>query len=88
MFNGGLWATGGYEHINTSEILIDGVWVDGPSLPEGLGFDRHCLVAINETTAFLIGEILLDHSHLFLLQKMTLSNKAFKGHISVEIYSA
>jgi hypothetical protein len=59
MFNGGLWATGGYGRINSSEVLIDGVWIDGPDLPERLGMDRHCLVTINETTAYLIGEFLL-----------------------------
>jgi hypothetical protein len=30
--------------------------MDGPDLPEGLGMDRHCLVTINETTAFLVGQ--------------------------------
>ena len=53
--SGSLWVTGGYGRLNSSEILTNGSWSDGPDLPEGIGMDRHCLVTINETTVFLIG---------------------------------
>jgi hypothetical protein len=56
VFNGEFWVTGGYNWINSSEILNEsGVWIQGPDLPDGVGMDRHCLITINETTAILIG---------------------------------
>jgi hypothetical protein len=56
IFNGGFWVTGGYNRINSSEILAGGVWTAGPDLPEGMGMERHCLLALNETTAFIVGQ--------------------------------
>jgi hypothetical protein len=35
-------------------------------MPNGWGMDRHCLLTINETTALLIGTILIDAVVVFV----------------------
>ena len=56
VFNGALWATGGYGRLNSTEILVNGSWAPGPDMPRGMGMDRHCLLALNDSTAFIVGK--------------------------------
>lgn len=52
----GLWVTGGlgsFGVYDSTELYLDGVWTNGPSLAEGLY--GHCQVQINSTTSMILG---------------------------------